>query len=364
MALTVRQQTSYWGIGTLVLIVALWVLGDVILPFITGMAIAYFLDPIADRLEAMGLSRIASTAIITVVVVVIGVLLMILLVPLLVEQLIALIKAVPSYYESLQNILTKRFPSILEEGSSLQRALQSFGETFQGQSGKVANALLASAFSILDAVIFIVVAPVVAFYMLLDWDRMVAVVDGWLPRDHLETLRGLARDIDKVLAGFVRGQLTVCTILGAFYAIALMAVGLQFGLIVGLIAGLFTFIPYIGSVIGGLLSIGLALFQFWDTPEWIVVVAVIFVVGQMVEGNILTPKLVGSSVGLHPVWLMFALSAFGSLMGFTGLLVAVPVAACLGVFLRFGIGQYLGGKLYKGAPKPKAKPKPRKTKRT
>jgi predicted PurR-regulated permease PerM len=154
--------------------------------------------------------------------------------------------------------------------------------------------------------------------------------------------------VDGVLAGFVRGQMTVCSILGAFYAVALMLVGLQFGVVVGLIAGLLTFIPYVGSIIGGVLSIGLALFQFWDEPVWIVAVLIIFVIGQMLEGNFLTPKLVGRSVGLHPVWLMFALSAFGSFMGFTGMLIAVPVAAMLGVFFRFGVGQYLGGRLYTG----------------
>jgi predicted PurR-regulated permease PerM len=362
MALTIKQQASYWGIGAAVFLLALWGLGNVILPFVTGMAIAYFLDPVADRLEVMGLSRVAATVSITFVALIFASLLMILLVPILVEQLVAMIKAAPAYFTQVQTVLAEKFPSIMEDGSSIRRAMQSFGATIQGQSGAFANAILASAFSIIDAVIFIVVAPVVAFYMLLDWDRMIAVIDSWLPRDHLETLRGLAKDVDVVLAGFVRGQFTVCAILGTFYAIALMLVGLQFGLVVGLIAGLLTFIPYVGSVIGGILAIGLALFQFWDAPVWIAVVAIIFIAGQVVEGNILTPKLVGGSVGLHPVWLMFALSAFGSLMGFTGMLVAVPVAASLGVFFRFGIGQYLQGKLYKGtqAAKPAPVRKPRK----
>lgn len=364
MALTIRQQTSYWGIGLVVFIVAMWMLGNVILPFITGMAIAYFLDPIADRLEAIGLSRAAATVVITFAALIVCILAMVLLVPILVEQLIDLVKAAPTYFAQLQEFLISRFPSIMDESSSLRHALEAFGETIQGQTGAFATAVLASAFTIIDAVIFLVVAPVVAFYMLLDWDRMIAVIDSWLPRDHLETLRGLARDVDVVLAGFVRGQFTVCMILGTFYAIALMLVGLQFGLVVGLIAGLLTFIPYVGSVIGGILSIGLALFQFWGSPELIAAVAVIFVVGQTVEGNFLSPKLVGSSVGLHPVWLMFALSAFGGLMGFTGMLVAVPVAASLGVFFRFGIAQYLEGKLYKGTEalktKSRAKPTPRK----
>jgi predicted PurR-regulated permease PerM len=146
----------------------------------------------------------------------------------------------------------------------------------------------------------------------------------------------------------VRGQGTVCLILGTFYAVALMIVGLQFGLVVGLVAGLLTFIPYVGALVGGVLAIGLALFQFWGDWWMIVAVAAIFQVGQLVEGNILTPKLVGSSVGLHPVWLIFALSAFGALFGFVGLLVAVPVAAAIGVLVRYFVEQYQQGLLYRG----------------
>ena len=360
MALTIKQQASYWGIGCAIFLLVMWGLGNVLLPFVAGMAIAYFLDPVADRLELLGLSRAVATVAITFTALIIAVLLMILIVPMLIEEAVALVKAAPAYLAQLQKFLADQYPSIMEEGSSINRALQSFGHTMQGQAGAFANAALASAFSIIDAVIFIVVAPVVAFYMLLDWDRMIAVIDSWLPREHLDTLRGLARDVNTVLAGFVRGQFTVCMILGSFYAIALMLVGLEFGLVVGLIAGLFTFIPYVGSVIGGTLAIGLALFQFWGAPVWIVAVAIIFVAGQMVEGNFLTPKLVGGSVGLHPVWLMFALSAFGNLMGFAGMLIAVPVAACLGVFFRFGIGQYLQGKLYIGKQPSNAKAKTKK----
>lgn len=203
--------------------------------------------------------------------------------------------------------------------------------------------------SLVSAVIFIVVVPVVAFYMLLDWDHMVAKIDSLLPRDHAPTIRKLGNDINSVLAGFVRGQLSVCLLLGTFYSIALMLAGLQFGLIVGAIAGAITFIPYVGSLVGGALAIGLALFQFWGDWVSIAIIAGIFAAGQFIEGNILTPKLVGNSVGLHPVWLLFALSAFGSIFGFVGMLVAVPVAAAIGVFARFGIQHYQSSLLYKGS---------------
>ncbi|MEM6619164.1 MAG: AI-2E family transporter [Pseudomonadota bacterium] len=348
MALTRQEQVRYWGIGALVLLFALWALGNVLLPFITGMAIAYLLDPVADRLENTGASRALATTIISSIAIVAITLMLVVLIPLLYRQSAALIEAAPGYLQSLREFLDTRFPSLMDETSAVGQGLASVIEIIRSRGGELVQAILSSAFTLLDIAVFIVVAPVVAFYMLLDWDRMVATVDGWVPRDHLGTVRRLAAEVDAVLAGFVRGQLTVCAILGTFYAGALMLVGLQFGLVVGMIAGLLTFIPYVGSVIGGVLSIGLALFQFWDTPALIAVVAVIFVLGQTIEGNFLTPKLVGGSVGLHPVWLMFALSAFGTLMGFTGMLVAVPVAASLGVFSRFAVEQYLGGKLYRG----------------
>ena len=193
------------------------------------------------------------------------------------------------------------------------------------------ESVLSSAASLINVVLLFVIVPVVAFYLLYDWDRMVARIDDLLPRDHAPVIRHLARDIDRTLASFIRGMGTVCLILGTYYALALMLVGLQFGLVVGAVAGLITFIPYIGAVVGGALAIGLALFQFWGDWVSIGLVAGIFVLGQVAEGNFLTPKLVGNSVGLHPVWLIFALSVFGALFGFVGMLVAVPVAAAIGV---------------------------------
>ena len=192
------------------------------------------------------------------------------------------------------------------------------------------------------------IVPVVSVYMLLDWDRMIARIDELLPREHAPTIRRLASEIDDTMAAFIRGMGLVCLILGTYYAVALMIVGLNFGLVVGFIAGLVTFIPYLGALIGGVLAIGLALFQFWGDWLSIGIVAGIFVVGQIVEGNFLTPKLVGDSVGLHPVWLLLALAVFGTLFGFVGMLVAVPVAAALGVITRFAVNQYLDSRLYRG----------------
>jgi len=348
MALPVRQQVLYWGAAAAVFFFILWALGNVILPFIVGMAIAYFLDPVADRLQRVGLSRVMATLIISVIVVAVVVLLGLVIIPLFIQQATDLIAAAPTLFGELRTFLTEQFPDLMDETSPLRQSLVSVGETIQARGAELLQNLLSSAAGVFNVVIFLVVAPVVGFYMLLDWDNMIARIDELLPRDHRPVIRRLAGQIDRTLASFVRGQGTVCLILGTFYAIALMVVGLQFGLVVGLIAGLLTFIPYVGALVGGILSIGLALFQFWG--EWwsIVAVAAIFQVGQLVEGNILTPKLVGSSVGLHPVWLIFALSAFGTLFGFVGMLVAVPVAAAIGVLVRFGIEQYQQSLLFQG----------------
>lgn len=348
MGLPVRQQAVYWGIAAAVFLLLLWALGDVILPFLVGGALAYSLDPLADALERLGLSRILATITISLITIVIFVLAALIVIPLMIDQLLALVNAAPELSRQLQSGLSERFPALEDPDSTLRQSLASFAAFIQSKGGALLNQVLASAVSVINAAIFIIVVPVVAFYLLLDWDNMIARIDALLPRDHAPVIRDLAYQIDRVLASFVRGQLTVCVILGSFYSIALMMVGLSFGLIVGAIAGLLTFIPYVGSLVGGTLAIGLALFQFWGDWLWIALVAVIFFGGQIVEGNILTPNLVGGSVGLHPVWLLFALSAFGALFGFAGLLVAVPVAASIGVLIRYGTSRYTSSRLYRG----------------
>jgi len=280
------------------------------------------------------------------------ILLVLAVIPTLVGQLTALINSAPEFAKKLQNFLLERFPDLTDSTSTIRQTLAQIGAAIQERWAVLAESVLSSALGVISVVVFIVVVPVVAFYLLLDWDRMTQRIDSMLPRDHAPTIRRLAREIDAVLAGFVRGQVSVCLALGSFYAAALMAAGLQFGLIVGAIAGAITFIPYVGSIIGGTLAVGLALFQFWGDWVSIGIIAAIFAAGQFIEGNVLTPKLVGKSVGLHPVWLLFALSAFGSMFGFVGMLIAVPVAAMLGVLTRFAVEQYQASLLYRGTEAP------------
>lgn len=355
MGLPVKDQARYWGIAAAVFLLMLWFFGEVLLPFLVGGAIAYFLDPVADRLQRMGLSRVMATSVISVLALLLVVLLILSVIPTLIAQLTSLVNAAPDIAQKLQAFLIDRFPQLSDETSTIRQTLAQLAATIQSRGGELANGLLNSALGVISAVVFIIVVPVVAFYLLLDWDNMVAKIDGLVPRDHRATVRDLALQIDTVLAGFVRGQVSVCLILGTYYSIALMTVGLQFGLIVGAIAGAITFIPYVGALVGGALAIGLALFQFWGDWLSIGLVAGVFGIGQFLEGNILTPKLVGKSVGLHPVWLLFALSSFGAVFGFVGMLVAVPVAAAIGVLLRFGVAQYQNSVLYNGLDMPRIK---------
>lgn len=348
MALPVSAQVKYWCIALAVLFVLLMLLGSVMLPFLVGGAMAYFLDPVADRLQRLGLSRVAATTVITLVGLLAMVLLVLSVIPTLIQQTSALINAAPEIAKRLQGFMIEKFPELTDSTSTMRTTLAEIGAAIQAKGAALAQGVLTSALSLLSAVVFIVVVPVVTFYMLLDWDHMVARIDAMLPRDHAPVVRRLAGEINDALSAFVRGQLTVCLTLGAYYATGLMLVGLQFGLVVGAIAGAITFIPYVGALLGGALAIGLALFQFWGDWVSIGLVAGVFAVGQFLEGNVLTPKLVGKSVGLHPVWLMFALSVFGSLFGFVGMLVAVPVAAAMGVLIRFAIAQYQSSTLYQG----------------
>lgn len=348
MSLPVSEQLKYWGIAAAAFFVLLYALGDQLLPFFLGAAIAYFLDPIADWLEDHGCSRALATGLITIGGLITFVVVTLLVVPTLIQQSVQLFNMAPNLSRNLGVFLTEQFPSLLDEQSTLRQSLDSVGKMVSEQGAKVLNTALTSAASLLNVVVLFVIVPVVSVYLLLDWDNMIARIDDLLPRDHAPVIRRLASEIDKTLSGFIRGMGTVCLILGTYYAIALMSVGLQFGLVVGFVAGLLTFIPYVGALVGGALAIGLALFQFWGEWFWIGAVAVIFMVGQMAEGNVLTPKLVGNSVGLHPVWLILSLSVFGALFGFVGMLVAVPMAAAIGVFVRFAIAQYRSGLLYKG----------------
>ncbi len=348
-----KRQIRFWIFAGAILALFFYLFSEILLPFVAGMVLAYFLDPVADRLQRLGLSRIMATVVILITFLLSLVIGLVILIPLLASQLSDFLNKAPEYLSRLQSLITGFDPEWIERrfgvnAQDLRDGLNSLLASGAGFVTTVFASIWNSGVALFSVVGLFVVTPVVAFYMLLDWDRMVARVDSWVPRDHVHTVRQIAADINVATAGFVRGQGTLCLILGVMYAVGLTLTGLNFGILIGLFAGLISFIPYVGSLVGLVLAVGVAFFQFW--PDWLMVVAVaaVFFTGQFIEGNILQPRLVGKSVGLHPVWLMFALFAFGALFGFVGLLIAVPAAAAIAVLVRFAISQYLDSPLYVG----------------
>jgi predicted PurR-regulated permease PerM len=350
---SLRRHVFFWAAVFLVFALFLWFFSSILLPFVAGMALAYFLDPVADWLQRRGLSRMMASVLILVSFVTVFALSLMLLIPIIVTQFTQFAAAMPGYITQLQQIISNPENSFLPSwvSSQIETIKQNFSEVLSQGAGFVGTLFAQiwnSGKAIVDVVSLLIVTPVVAFYLLLDWDRMVSKVDSWIPRDQIQTVRDIARDMDGSVAGFIRGQGSLCLILGIYYAVGLSLVGLNFGLLIGFVAGMISFIPYIGSMIGLILAIGVALVQFWPDYLWIMAVAAVFFSGQFLEGNILQPKLVGESVGLHPVWLMFALFAFGAMFGFVGLLLAVPAAAVVGVLVRFALSRYLDSDLYYG----------------
>ncbi|MCP1197951.1 AI-2E family transporter [Notoacmeibacter sp. MSK16QG-6] len=346
-----RRRVLFWGGLALAVLLMLWVFRSVLMPFVVGMLLAYFLDPVADMLERRGLSRTLAAIVILVVAIAVLMLGFVLIVPVLANQLSGFVERLPTLLSNLQTLVTSYGPAWLERVFGVDKATleEGLNQALSQGSGFLASFIESvwnSGAALMDIAGLFIIAPVVAFYMLIDWDRMVASVDAHVPRRHVETVRAIARDVDRAVAGFIRGQGSVCLILGIYYAIGLTLVGLNFGLLIGLGAGIISFIPYIGSTIGLVVALGVALVQFWPDFIWIAATLAVFFSGQFIEGNILQPKLVGGKVGLHPVWLMFALFAFGALFGFIGLLVAVPAAAAVGVIVRFLLARYRQSHLY------------------
>ena len=352
--MTLQRQIGFWLLALALVVLSLVVLRDVLLPFVAGIVLAYLLDPMADRLQRLGLSRLVASVAILILFVLLFAFVLVLLAPIVANQLAAFAGKLPGYAERLLVLLSEQGAPLLEKlgaGGLVADAQKSLGEIVkEGASwaGKLLGSLWSGGQAVVSILALMVITPVVTFYLLVDWDDMIAKVDSWLPRNHRDVIRELAAEIDTAIAGFIRGQAIVCLLLGLFYAISLTFLGVNFGALIGLISGFLSFVPYVGSLIGLLLSVGVALVQFW--PDWFMplIVLAVFVTGQFLEGNVIAPKFVGEAIGLHPVWLMFALLAFGSLFGFVGLLVAVPLAAIIGVLARFALRQYLASPLYHG----------------
>lgn len=346
------KQARYWLVGFVVFIALLYVLRGILLPFVAAMIIAYFLDPFVERLANWKCSRTVATLLIMLVFFTVVIVILLLLFPMLQSQIAGFAVRVPGYLETLRQ---KFMPLIEQIWTNLsEEQVQKLKEAAGAQAGN-AFKVIAGVFkqvwnkglALFELLSLIIITPIVSFYLLRDWDKIVGRVDSWLPKPQAPTIRSLIAKIDETIAGFIRGQASVCLILALYYGVTLSLIGLEFGLIVGIIAGLISFIPYVGASIGLLGGLGLAYAQF-PTLLPVGLVAGVFVIGQIMESYALTPKLVGDRVGLHPVWIIFALMAGGALFGFTGMLLAIPIAAVIGVLIRFTLTQYLDSPLYRG----------------
>ena len=348
-----RRQWRFWIIAAVVAAVLVYLLRDILLPFVAGMAIAYLLDPLADRLERR-LSRGVAAGLIVVGFCAIVALALVILLPVLQHQLTDFIGRLPEYFDLAEDKLLPAARRLLAlagvstDAEDVKAALGSHVEQGLKLLGSVITGLFGGGMIILNLVSLLVITPVVAFYLLRDWDVLTAMVDNWLPRDHAQTIREQAREADAVLSAFVRGQSLVCISLAVFYAVALSLVGLQFGLVIGLLTGIFTFIPYVGATLGLVASLSVALVQFWPDGLQIGVILGIYVIGQVLEGYVFIPYMIGDKIGLHPVWVIFGLMAGAALFGFVGVLIALPVFAVLGVLTRFGLRRYLESSFYRG----------------
>ena len=350
--MTRGSQIRFWLLGVAIFLLSLWLLRSVLLPFVAGMAVAYLLDPLAERLQRWGMSRLVATTLITVAFFLLLVGGLALLVPLLEDQITSFAAKLPAYYEGLAQWIK---PLIFRAQKSLspsdfahlKESIGSYAGTAVGWVVSVVQEVLTSGLAVVNILSLIFIMPVVTFYMLRDWHRLVSAVDSWLPRDHAPTIRQELQEINRTLSGFIRGQGMVMLSLAFYYGVGLSLVGLDLGLVVGISAGLASFIPYLGTISG--FAAGLAL-AFAQTGDWHLpaLVAGVFLVGNLIEGNFLTPRLVGNRVGLHPVWIIFALLAGGALFGFLGILLAVPTAAVIGVLVRFMLRNYLASSLYRG----------------
>lgn len=349
--LSADRRALFW-LGVFVFFLfSFWMLRSVLTPFVLGMGIAYFLDPVADRLTRVGVPRGLAAGLIIIGFFGLLVLFILLLVPTIVEQVTALAEAVPVYFSTVSDALRPYWKQIMQRMNAKTGDLSQPLALAQGAAGFVGtmlNTTVQHGLALVNSLALMAVTPLVAFYLLRDWEKVVDAVDGWLPRAQRQTIRAELREVDVVLAGFARGTATVCLLLGAFYAVALSIVGLNFGLVIGLTAGFVSFIPYVGTFFGLVASVGLALFQFWDDWLRIALVASVFLGGQLLNDYVLIPRLVGNAVGLHPLWVMFGLFAGGALFGFVGLLIAVPVCAVVGVLTRFAVARYKDSPLYLG----------------
>jgi predicted PurR-regulated permease PerM len=349
-----QRQVLFWIGLAAALLLAIGLLKDILLPFVVGIVVAYFLNPLVDRIERLGLGRMFATALVVVGSGLIVAAAMVVLLPLAATQIRQLADTLPNDLDRFRTVVESwamqqlggRFPSVI---AAIQRASNDLADSWSGALMGLLGTLWSRGLAFVNFLSLILITPVVIFYLLVDWHRMLQKLDAWLPRDHAPTIRRLAADVNDSVSAFIRGQGTICIVLGIYYAIALTLIGLPYGFLIGLATGFFAFVPFAGWATGFMIAIAIALGHAWPDLTLLFKVLAVYGVGAALDSAFLSPKIVGEKVGLHPVWLIFALFAFSYLFGFVGVLVAVPLAAAFGVIIRFAIDVYLTSSVYRGA---------------
>lgn len=350
----VEKQLWFWLIAFAVLVGTIALLREILLPFVVAIVVAYFLSPLVDRLQGLGLNRALSAILIVGVGAVLVVLAFVLVVPILIDQVRQLAVVLPDEMQRWRHMLeelSRRWlgPSSPPVQVALERVTTEISQNWTTFAGTIMASLWSRGLALVNFVSLLLITPVVVFYLLVDWHPMMDRLDAALPRDHAPTIRRLANEINDAVSAFIRGQGTICLVLGTVYAVGLSWAGIEYGLLIGLTTGLLAFIPIVGWVLGLLCAAGLAIVQYWPDMIPLAKVVAVLVAGMAIDAAVLSPRFVGKKVGLHPVWLIFALFVFSYLFGLVGTLVAVPLAAAVGVLVRFAINAYLESSVYKGA---------------
>lgn len=354
MASTVQKQAWFWGGAFAIFFIAfVWVFNGVLTPFVLGIVIAYLLNPLVQyltRWKYMNRSIVAALilclffALLCTVLALLG--------PPAVRQAGNLIQDAPSYLDTIMQWLDPYIVQIQQMlgdnyPENAKALIKENADKVLAAGGGIAAGLATGGQALAGFATTLVLTPLVAFFMMREWPRITRWVEDLIPRQEEKVIRDLLHQIDRKLAGFIRGQLSVAFLLGIIYAVALSIAGLNYGFLIGLSAGALSIIPLVGSTLGLIVSVAVAWFQTGGDFAYVGIIAAIFVAGQIIEGNVLSPKLLGDSVGMHPLWIIFAVMAGGSLFGILGMLLAVPVAAVIGVFVGFAILQYKNSAVYK-----------------
>jgi predicted PurR-regulated permease PerM len=361
---TTPRGFLFWSLPALGAILFIWLFQSVLLPFAIGLAIAYLLNPLVNRLGKEGVRRSRAALLLLLLFLAASAFVLLLTIPALLREADALVRLAPLLWEKAQEFVNTHAGLISDPaaegtmGPDLPSLLKNNAASAAGVGKSLAHGLAVGGAFLISLMTVLVVAPITAFFMIKEWPLMTRWARSLIPPDIRPTVLDLCARMDRKIAGFVRGQLLVAGFLGGGYAFVLFVMGLDYSVLIGLTAGVLNLVPLLGSSCGLLIGVIVAWLQTGDW-QFTGMIALVFVAGQLIEGNFLTPRVVGSSVGMHPLWVFFSVLAGASIAGIAGMLLAVPMAACIGVLLEYAIARYKDSPRYKVPETPAAK-KPKK----